>query len=174
MSASDNAGPRPGSLHGQTSIQMPPPSVMAKEGMHLSKSTYHFSTPRTTCFSSKIVDLERLARFSSPHHGAAHAPTRNEPEKDDLQNVADEPHVSRQTPQGIRRLEIKIFLKGLQTIFFSAFKNTSLSSAVPTETRMKLGMSHELPSRTKISFSKSARTIGRARCFMSTAGTLSS
>ena len=46
-SCSDSTGPRPGSLHGHTSRQMAHPSVLTKQGTHLSKSTYHFFSPRT-------------------------------------------------------------------------------------------------------------------------------
>ena len=47
--------PTPGSDQGQTAIQIAQPEVSAKYGMHLSKSTYHFSTPRTNCLSGDIA-----------------------------------------------------------------------------------------------------------------------
>ena len=43
--------PLPGSLQGQTSIQIAQPYVFTKYGMHLSKLTYHLLLPRTSCFS---------------------------------------------------------------------------------------------------------------------------
>ena len=48
--------PTSGKDHGQTAIQIAQPDVAAKKGIHLSKSTYHFSTPRTICFSSVIAN----------------------------------------------------------------------------------------------------------------------
>ena len=49
-------GAVPGRLQGHTAIQIPQPWVSLKYGMHLSKSTYHFSTPRTSCLSLLIAD----------------------------------------------------------------------------------------------------------------------
>lgn len=54
-SFSANAKPTPGRLHGQTAMQIAQPCVWLKNGRHLSKSTYHFSTPRTTCLSAEIA-----------------------------------------------------------------------------------------------------------------------
>ena len=42
-------------LHGQTAMQMPQPWVSLKYGMHLSKSTYQRSTPRTHSRSREIA-----------------------------------------------------------------------------------------------------------------------
>ena len=44
-----NVNPTPGRLHGQTAMQMAQPCVWLKNGRQRSKSTYHFSTPRTIC-----------------------------------------------------------------------------------------------------------------------------
>ncbi len=42
--------PTPGRDQGQTAMQIAQPCVWLKNGRHLSKSTYHFSTPRTVFF----------------------------------------------------------------------------------------------------------------------------
>lgn len=44
--------PTPGRDQGQTAMQIAQPCVWLKNGRHLSKSTYHFSTPRTVFFSA--------------------------------------------------------------------------------------------------------------------------
>src|ERR1700722_13194165 len=44
-----------GLVHGHSAIQIPHDAVSAKNGMHLSKSTYQRSTPRTICFCSEIA-----------------------------------------------------------------------------------------------------------------------
>lgn len=45
-----NLGQTSGRVHGQVAMQIPHEAFSAKKGMHLSKSTYHRSTPRTICF----------------------------------------------------------------------------------------------------------------------------
>ena len=40
-----------GFVQGQVAMQIPQDAASAKYGMHLSKSTYQRSTPRTVCFS---------------------------------------------------------------------------------------------------------------------------
>ena len=70
---------RPGLVHGQTAMQMAQPWCSAKKGMHLSKSTYHFSTPRTICFSCwiapggrlDIVDVQQQMPVGTGAHAAA-------------------------------------------------------------------------------------------------------
>src|ERR1700691_3494986 len=44
-----------GRVQGHSAIQMPHDAASAKNGMHLSKSTYQRSTPRTICFCSTIA-----------------------------------------------------------------------------------------------------------------------
>ena len=47
-----------GRVHGQTAIQIPHDADSAKYGMHLSKSTYQRSMPRTICFTGEIAPGE--------------------------------------------------------------------------------------------------------------------
>src|SRR5689334_6658339 len=44
-----------GRVHGHTAMQMPHDASSTKYGMHLSKSTYQRSTPRTICFASEMA-----------------------------------------------------------------------------------------------------------------------
>src|ERR1700691_5725711 len=44
-----------GRVQGHSEIQMPHDAASAKNGMHLSKSTYQRSTPRTICLCSVIA-----------------------------------------------------------------------------------------------------------------------
>ena len=44
-----------GFVQGHSAIQIPQDAASAKNGMHLSKSTYQRSTPRTICFCSLIA-----------------------------------------------------------------------------------------------------------------------
>src|ERR1700677_1757431 len=44
-----------GRVHGHTAMQIPHEADSAKYGMHLSKSTYQRSSPRTICLSSVIA-----------------------------------------------------------------------------------------------------------------------
>src|ERR1700691_5587409 len=44
-----------GRVQGHSEIQMPHDAASAKNGMHLSKSTYQRSTPRTICLCSEIA-----------------------------------------------------------------------------------------------------------------------
>jgi hypothetical protein len=44
-----------GRVHGHTAMQIPHEADSAKYGMHLSKSTYQRSTPRTICLSAVIA-----------------------------------------------------------------------------------------------------------------------
>ena len=44
-----------GRVHGHTAMQIPHDADSAKYGMHLSKSTYQRSTPRTICLSAVIA-----------------------------------------------------------------------------------------------------------------------
>src|SRR3984957_611480 len=44
-----------GRVHGHSAIQIPHEAASAKNGMHLSKSTYQRSTPRTICFCGAIA-----------------------------------------------------------------------------------------------------------------------
>src|SRR5580692_11225964 len=44
-----------GRVHGHSAMQIPQDADSAKYGMHLSKSTYQRSTPRTSCFCSLIA-----------------------------------------------------------------------------------------------------------------------
>src|SRR6266567_1567222 len=48
-----NLGRTVGRVHGHVAMQIPQEAFSAKNGMHLSKSTYHRSTPRTICLSSR-------------------------------------------------------------------------------------------------------------------------
>ena len=48
-------GRAPGLVHGQVAMQIPQDAASAKYGMHLSKSTYQRSTPRTVCFCGWIA-----------------------------------------------------------------------------------------------------------------------
>ena len=50
-----NFGRAAGRVHGHSAIQMPHDADSAKNGMHLSKSTYQRSTPRTICLCSLIA-----------------------------------------------------------------------------------------------------------------------
>jgi len=51
----NNLGRTSGRVQGQVAMQMPQEAFSAKNGMHLSKSTYHRSTPRTICLCSRIA-----------------------------------------------------------------------------------------------------------------------
>src|ERR1700678_293366 len=44
-----------GRVNGQSAIQIPHDAASAKYGMHLSKSTYQRSTPRTICFCGMMA-----------------------------------------------------------------------------------------------------------------------
>jgi hypothetical protein len=50
-----NFGRTSGRVHGQSAMQIAHPAASAKYGMHLSKSTYQRSTPRTICLSSAMA-----------------------------------------------------------------------------------------------------------------------
>ncbi len=60
-----------GLVQGHSAMQIANPARSVKAGMHLSKSTYQRSTPRTICFCSEIApggqalvqDLASLAEF---------------------------------------------------------------------------------------------------------------
>src|SRR5690606_2551672 len=55
VSFSKRGSAAPGLLKGHTAIQTLQPNVSLKNGTHLSKSTYHFSTPRTSCLVSDMA-----------------------------------------------------------------------------------------------------------------------
>ena len=62
-------------LQGQTVMQMAQPKFSLKNGMHLSKSTYHLYSPRTGTFSGRIASggqafaqtWQRLQKSSTPY-----------------------------------------------------------------------------------------------------------
>lgn len=66
--------PLPGMLHGQTEMQIAQPAFSLKNGMHLSKSTYHLFSPLTIVFSGWMASggqalahtWQRLQKSSTP------------------------------------------------------------------------------------------------------------
>ena len=65
-SFSARLGPTPGRAQGHTAMQIAQPEVSAKKGMHLSKFTYHFSSPRTVFLSASIANGGQA--FSQTRH----------------------------------------------------------------------------------------------------------
>src|SRR5271168_5088840 len=66
-----------GRVHGHSAMHTAQPARSVKAGMHLSKSTYQRSTPRTICFFSEMasagharVHAWQVAQNSSPPKGA--------------------------------------------------------------------------------------------------------